>query len=99
MESTEDSVEVYQLRIWIREISPRSGVASWYATTAPLPSSMTHFKLRLAGPMSICTNSSFEASRMGSGDLEDSAFATIPTRCNSVTSTSAAKSDGSTSMT
>ena len=59
MSSTEQTVQVYQLRIWIREISPQIGVASWYAATAPLPISMTRFRLHLAGPMSICTNSSF----------------------------------------
>jgi len=98
MSSTEQTVQVYQLRIWIRKISPRSGVASWYEATAPLPSSMTHFKLCLVGQMSTYINSSFEGNRMGSGDLGGSASTTIRTRCDSETFTSVGKKRGSMSM-
>ncbi len=70
MSSTEQVVQVYQLRIWIRHISPQIWRRLLVRSDSTMPSCMTPCKLYSAGRMSIYTNSSFGASRTGLRDQE-----------------------------
>ena len=70
MSSTDQRVQVYQLRIWIRHISPQIWRRLLVRSDSTMPSFMTPCKLLSAGWMTICTNSSFVENRMGLGDPE-----------------------------